>query len=200
MFSAEEKEYLKTIYKGRLCKEVAEMINQKFKTNHTAREVEGYKNRNHLRSGIDSTFKKGNIPNNKGKKWSGFLTEEQQEKARRTCYKKGNIPKQHRAVGSERINTAGYIEVKVAEPRTWRKKHNIVYEEAYGKIPKGMKVIFADGNKLNINLDNLLLVTDSELLQMNKNKLIKEDGDLTKSGLVLTKLMNKIYEKKRRSK
>ena len=29
---------------------------------------------------------------------------------------------------------------------------------------------------------------------MNRNNLIKEDKDLTKSGLVLTKLMNKMYE------
>jgi hypothetical protein len=176
------------------------MINQKFKTNHTAREVESYKNRNHLRSGIDSTFKKGRTPANKGKKWSEFLTEEQQEKARKTCFKKGNIPKQHRAVGSERINAAGYIEVKVAEPRTWRKKHRIIYEEAYGKVLKGKRIIFADGNKLNLELDNLLLVTDNELLRMNNNNLIKENGDLTKSGLALTKLMNKMYEKKRRNR
>ena len=200
MFSAEEKEYLKTIYKGRLCKEVAEMINQKFKTNHTAREVEGYKNRNHLRSGIDSTFKKGQTPANKGKKWSEFLTEEQQEKARKTCYQKGHIPKQHREVGEERITAEGKWQVKIAESNVWKSKHVIVYEEAYGKIPEGMNLIFADGNKLNINLDNLLLVTDSELLQMNKNKLIKEDGYLTKSGLALTKLMNKMYEKKRRNR
>jgi hypothetical protein len=117
-----------------------------------------------------------------------------------SAFKKGNIPKQHRAVGSERINAAGYIEVKVAEPRTWRKKHRIIYEEAYGKVLKGKRIIFADGNKLNLELDNLLLVTDNELLRMNNNNLIKENGDLTKSGLALTKLMNKMYEKKRRNR
>ena len=165
MLNEKEKEYLKEIYKGRLCKEVAKMINEKFNANHSAKEIEGFKNRHHLRSEIDSTFKNGNTPANKGKKWADYLTKEQQEKARRTCFKKGNVPKQHREVGSERITIDGYLEVKIAEPNKWALKHRLVYEEAYGKIPKGMNLIFADGNKLNLELDNLLLVTDNELLE-----------------------------------
>lgn len=194
MLNEKEKAYLKKIYKGRTCKEIAAMINAKFETNHTVTEIQGFKCRNHLKSSLDFTFKKGHVPANKGKKWDEYLTKEQQEKARRTCYKKGNMPKQHREVGSERITIDGYLEVKVAELNKWALKHRLVYEEAFGKIPKGMNLIFADGNKLNLELDNLLLVTDNELLRMNRNNLIKEDKNLTKSGLVLTKLMNKMYE------
>lgn len=194
MLNEKEKAYLKKIYKGRTCKEIVDMINSKFETNHTVTEIQGFKCRNHLKSSLDFTFKKGHVSANKGKKWDEYLTKEQQEKARRTCYKKGNIPKQHREVGEERITIDGYLEVKVAEPNKWALKHRLVYEEAFGKIPKGMNLIFADGNKLNLELDNLLLVTDNELLRMNNNNLIKEDKDLTKSGLALTKLMNKMYE------
>lgn len=194
MLNKEEKEYLFEIYEGRLCKEIANMINKKFGRNHTAKEIECYKSRYKLRSGIASTFRKGMVPHNKGKKWAEYLTAEQQEKAKQTCFKKGHRLKQYREVGSERITIDGYLEVKVAEPNKWALKHRLVYEEAYGKIPKGMNLIFADGNKLNLELDNLLLVTNNELLRMNRNNLIKEDKDLTKSGLVLTKLMNKMYE------
>lgn len=194
MFSKEEKEYLLKIYKGRTCKEVVTLINLKFETDHKWEEVQGFKSRNKLRSEIDSRFKKGIIPHNKEKKWDEYLTKEQQEKAKQTCFKKGHIPKHKKEIGAERITIDGYIEVKIAEPNKWALKHRLVYEETYGKIPKGMNLIFADGNKLNLELDNLLLVTDNELLRMNRNKLIKEDKELTKSGLALTKLMNKMYE------
>ena len=194
MLSLEEKEYLKKIYKGRYVKDVTNMINHKFNANHNPKEIERAKKNLGLRSGIDCTFKKGHVPANKGKKWNDYMAKEQQEKARKTCFKKGHRPKQHKEVGSERITIDGYLEVKVAEPNKWALKHRLVYEEAYGKIPKGMNLIFADGNKLNLELDNLLLVTDNELLRMNRNNLIKEDKDLTKSGLALTKLMNKMYE------
>lgn len=194
MLDDKEKSYLKKIYKGRKCIEITQMINAKFGTNHTVTEIEGFKCRHHLKSGLDCTFKKGQVPANKGKKWNDYMAKEQQARARKTCFKKGNIPKQHRQVGEERITVDGYLEIKIAEPNKWVLKHRLVYEEAYGKIPKGMNLIFADGNKLNLELDNLLLVTDNELLRMNRNNLIKEDKDLTKSGLALTKLMNKMYE------
>ena len=96
----------------------------------------------------------------------------------------GRIFTKRRLVGNQiyygrelipQITKDGYLEIKVAEPNKWALKHRIVYEDAYGKIPKGMNLIFADGNKLNLELDNLLLVTDNELLRMNRNNLIKED-------------------------
>lgn len=194
MLNDEEKAYLKKIYKGRFVKEITKMINEKFNENHNEGEIERTKQKLGLRSGVNCVFEKGHVPANKGKKWNEYMTEEQQEKARKTCFKKGNVPKQHREVGEERITIDGYLEIKVAEPNKWALKHRLVYEEAYGKIPKGMNLMFADGNKLNLELDNLLLVTDNELLKMNRNNLIKKDKDLTKSGLALTKLMNKMYE------
>ena len=45
-------------------------------------------------------------------------------------FAKGNVPPNHRPVGSERISKDGYIEVKVAEPNKWRLKQRVVYEEA----------------------------------------------------------------------
>lgn len=196
MLNDEEKEYLKMIYKGRKCEEIAQMINEKFGANHNAKEIESFKGRNRLRSDVDCTFKKGQVSYNKGKKWNEYLTKEKQEKIRETCFKNGNIPKNHKVVGKERV-IEGKVQIKIAEPNVWEYKHRVIYKQYYGEIPDGMNVIFADGNKFNFELDNLLLVTDKELLKMNQNHLIKEDKDLTKSGLALTKLMNKIYEKKK---
>ncbi len=34
-------------------------------------------------------------------------------------FEKGHISKNHKPIGSERINVAGYIEIKTAEPNKW---------------------------------------------------------------------------------
>jgi len=107
-------------------------------------------------------------------------------------FKSCNLP-----VGSER-ESKGYIVVKVAEPNVWIEKHRYIYKSMYGNIPTGHKVIFADGNKRNFDLDNLILVTDSEALIMNTNKLIYENAELTKTGALIAKVIdrtNKIKKK-----
>lgn len=61
----------------------------------------------------------------------------------------------------------------------------------------GYKVIFADRNKRNFDLDNLILVTDSEALIMNTNKLIYEDAELTKTGSLIAKVIDKTNKLKK---
>ncbi len=58
-------------------------------------------------------------------------------------------------------------------------------------------MIFGDGDKLNCNIDNLILVSRSELLIMNRNKLIKNDSVLTKVGVNIAKLLDTMNKKKR---
>jgi hypothetical protein len=115
-------------------------------------------------------------------------------KPNKTSFKKGDIPANHREVGSERINVYGYTEVKVAEPNKWKLKHRVIYEEHYGEIPKNHNVIFADGNKLNLDINNLVLVNKDQLLVLNKNELIKDNADLTKAGVNVANLMIKIRD------
>lgn len=93
-------------------------------------------------------------------------------------------------IGSER-ESKGYIMVKVAEPNKWIEKHRYIYESMYGNIPTGHKVIFADKNTRNFNPDNLILVSDSEALIMNTKKLIYEDSTLTKSGVLIVKIIDR---------
>lgn len=106
-------------------------------------------------------FKKGHVPDCKGKK----MPPEVYEKMRRTMFKKGNTPGNHRPIGSERVNVDGYVEVKVAEPRTWRLKHRVVWEEANGPIPAGCNVQFKNGNTQDVRLENLFLISRAEQLR-----------------------------------
>jgi len=60
-------------------------------------------------------------------------------------------------VGAETISRKGFILVKVAKPDVWRYKHHIIWEAANGPIPEGQKVCFADKDKRNFALKNLVL-------------------------------------------
>ena len=65
-------------------------------------------------------------------------------------------------IGSERWDD-GYWWVKVNDSRNgkrknWKQKHRYIWEQYYGAIPKGHRVIFLDGNKNNFDINNLACV------------------------------------------
>ena len=186
----EEKEHLASIVKGKTYKEIAKLMKDKFNYDFTDQQIKGAMNRYSLTTGTMGHFKKGSTPWNKGT--TGI------SKANKTSFKKGTIPPQYRPVGSERINRDGYVEVKVADPRTWKLKQRYVYERYYGEIPKGHNIIFADGNRQNFDIDNLVAVSRSEMLILNNNKLIYEDKELTKTGVNIAKILSKASKLKSR--
>ena len=107
-------------------------------------------------------FTKGHVPVNRGKKMSA----ETYRKVARTFFRKGNIPVNHRSVGSERVNRDGYAEIKVAEPNKWKLKHRLLWEREHGQIPKGFNIQFRNGNRQDVRIENLYLISRSE--QMRK--------------------------------
>jgi hypothetical protein len=110
----------------------------------------------------------------------------------------GQIP----PIGSERIKADGYVEVRIRNPtgkpwKNWKCKHRIIWEAAHGKIPRGQVVLFADGNKLNFSLDNLLLVSRRELAVMNSCNLISGHGELTRAGKAVADIKLLIADRRR---
>lgn len=191
-FTNEQIEFIRKIAKGKDTKTITESVNNKFGLNLKISQIQSCKSNHDIKSGIDCRFKKGNIPANKGKK--GSMSPEQYKKCQATMFKKGNIPPNRREIGSERIDKNGYVEIKIQDGnlnKNWIKKHRYIYEQANGKIPKGHKVIFADGNNRNFDINNLILVTNAEELIMNKRKLIGKDPDFTKTGAIIAKVLNK---------
>lgn len=69
-----------------------------------------------------------------------------------------------------------------------------LYEQIYGKIPKGHVVTTKDDNQLNISLSNLKLTTRAEMAAKN-SKFGHLPGYLKDTIKVLNKLNKKIYEK-----
>ena len=189
------KQFILDNYKGRYNQELADLFNQKFNTNITSRTIKSYKENKKLNSGLTGKFRKGQTPHNKGKK----MPKEVYEKVKHTMFAKGNVPPNHRPVGSERISKDGYIEVKVAEPNKWRLKQRVVYEEAKGKIPEGCPIIFLDGNKRNFDIDNLRCITRSELLYLNCNGL-NNSNEITETGILMARLDRAKNKKKQELK
>lgn len=192
-YSEEKVKFLKDNVKGISLIELTNRFNEEFNSNLSTDEISRMKRNLKLTSGIDTRFKKGETSWNKGKK----MKAETYEKCKKTMFQKGNKTYNTRTVGTERIDVDGYTYIKIAEPNKWKLKHRVIWEEKYGTIPKGYNLIFLDGNKQNLDLDNLILVSNSELFILNKKRLIKEDKELTKSGVAVAKVIDKVNKRKK---
>ena len=192
-WSDKEKEYLKEITPGHHYAEIVELMNKKFDREGRFELVKNAIGRYKLNTGFNGRFKKGNVPANKGQK--GVCA----KGAEKGWFKKGQVSINHKPVGSERTDLDGYTLIKVAEPNKWQLKHRVIYEKAYGPIPPNMAVIFLDRNKRNFNINNLALVSREELAIINKNNFIKENAALSRAGVNVAKVKNKINKLKKES-
>lgn len=79
--------------------------------------------------------------------------------------------------------------------RCYRKHFNkglSVWEEEYGRIPKGYCLVYKDGNKNNCNLDNLMLIEKKDMLLMVGTGIKLNGGEETiKTGIILAQLLRK---------
>jgi hypothetical protein len=183
-YTPEEIRFVKKNIRGRSYAEMTKLFNERFRLRLTPKQMETLLYKHGLRNGTGS-FRPGHVPANKGKTHPG---------------RQGN----YKPVGSERIG-GGYIAVKVSAgknrgSKNWKHKHAAIWEVAHGKIPRGHVVIFADGNKSNFALDNLLPVSRSELAVMNHRGLISNNGELTRTGKLVADVKLLIAERKREAK
>jgi hypothetical protein len=194
-YSEENIKFLIENVKGISHKELTKRFNERFSTNLSESALANMKRKLNLTNDLNTKFKKGQTSWNKGRK----MSPEQYEKCKKTMFQKGNLSNA-RPTGDERIDIDGYTYIKVKQPNKWVLKHRWLYEKEKGEIPKGYNLIFADGNKQNLNLDNLILVSNSELFIMNQKGLYKQDKELTKSGAIVAKVLDKVNKRKRDTK
>lgn len=194
LFKKEHKNFIKVNVKGISNKKLTDMLNQKFNTTFTVDQVKRWKNNHGLSSGLKGS--EGVAPPNKGTKGLYNVG------GNKTSFKKGNVPANYKPVGTERVDRDGYVLIKVSDKgewhERWRHKHKVIWEQANGPIPEGHVIIFLDRNKQNITLENLQLITQSQLARMNYNHLFYKDPELTKTGTVIADIFNKIGERKKR--
>lgn len=104
------------------------------------------------------------------------------------CKKHFSIP-----MHSEHVDSQGYTLVKVSDrkngkSKNWKLKHLLIWEEAYGEIPKGYSVMFLDGDKTNFNLDNLVCVSNGIIVTLNKKNWRNDNAEVTRAGVLWCKL------------
>ena len=208
-WTKEHDEYLKMYFPGNDTRKICRILHRSIaavygraqklglhKTEEAKRRYGGYLTG---QEGYSHRFPKGHIPANKGKR----MPREQYEKCRGTMFKKGQIPKNHKPVGTISIRTnstkkESYLHIKIAEPNKWELLHRYVWIREHGPIPRGMNVAFKDGNAGNCTLDNLELITRAETMRRNTihNRYPQE---LKEAIYTLGRLKRKIREHEERN-
>lgn len=198
IFSNEQEQFIRDHYQGIDNQELTDLLNEQFNTQFTRAQVKTWKNRNKLDSGLKGYFEPGHVPINKGTKGMFNVG------GNSGSFKKGDQPKNYKPIGTERIDRDGYVLVKVRDEgiwnERWRHKHRIVWEKANGPIPDGHVLIFRDQDKSNVCIDNLMLVTKRQHLQLNRNGWRFDDPELQKIGITLADMKIKMGDLERNAK
>lgn len=183
--------------RGIKSQELAERFNKQFGTNVKASQMAAYRKNHKIPSGYDARFVKGQESYNKGKK----MTPEQYERSKGTMFKKGEMPHNHKPIGSESLRWQSrekknrIIWVKVAEPKTWKEKHVLTWEEHNGPVPEDHVIIFLDGNTLNTDISNLACISKRVNLIINKHELRFKNKELTETGILVGKIISSIEKR-----
>ncbi len=188
LYTEEQVQFLRDNYQGRSVAELTALFNERFVAAMTVLQIKAFVSNRGITSGRTGRFGKGSKPWNLGVK--GCMG------ANPTSFKKGSVPPNRKPLGAERIcSKDGFVLVKIAEtnpytgfPTRYKHKHVHVWEQNHGPVPKGHVVSFRDGDKLNCEPGNLMLLTRKELLCLNLHNYRETPDELKPSVLALAKL------------
>lgn len=140
----------------------------------------------------EGRFKKGQIPPNKGKK----MSPETYKKVSATFFKPGHLPKNTRPCDgyiTKRSDGYWYIRTRIG---IWRQWHRVLWADHYGNIPRNGIIRFIDGNRDNVTIENLELITMQK--NMLNNSIHKLPEDLKLTVITLKTLNRKIKKHEKR--
>lgn len=125
-------------------------------------------------------FPKGHAPANKGVRSPGVAPGRMRETQFRKGERSGQAARHYMPLGSTRL-IDGYLYRKIDEipnvpySRNWRLEHYLIWEKENGSMPAGHALVFKDGNRTHIALDNLELITRADLARRNSIHHLPED-------------------------
>lgn len=199
-FPPDFRTWLAEVVQGRSYEELARMASERYGEQFTATQMHGILTRYDLRNGRDCRFQPGHESNQKGKP----LNDRQRAALAKTQFQAGNLPHNYLPIGSVVKNRDGYLLKKVSDEGAlwdrWKFLHRLVWVEANGPIPPGGVITFLDGNKENLALDNLALISQAESSRLMALHLRSEDPEITRNGVQIVKLMSAIDEKQKERK
>lgn len=194
-----ETEQMQKLYPNTSTAEIANLLNRTEKQVYAKAKCMGIKKskeylaspaagqlQHRLDAGMSTRFVKGGTSWNKGQ--SGLPVN---ERSIATQFKKGITPHNSVPVGTE-VVIDGYLKIKVGEPKQWKFVHRKNWEESNGSIPKGMALIFKDGNRMNCAIENLELLTRKEL--MSRNTIARFPPELRSTIKLMAKVKRKIED------
>ncbi|WP_295353060.1 HNH endonuclease signature motif containing protein [uncultured Succinivibrio sp.] len=196
-YSPDMIEFLKRECVGRSNSELARMFTEHFGIEKTAHQISSVKKRYNLKSGLDGRFKSGHAPTNKGRKVSAQTYEKM--KNSNTWYSKGNQPYNTlplNTVKKDQLNGYWYHKYNMhgkTKRGRWILLHHEIWIKAHGPIPQGYVVIFLDGNKDNLALDNLAMIKRSTNARLNQMHLRFNDRDTTRTAITHAQLKEAIF-------
>ena len=198
-YTPEEIRFLREICGKRSIAERARLFNERFSPQVTARQIinacsvrEMHKKTVRMFTTEEKRFVEANIPGRSMAKVTvmfnaNFNPPVSYWRIKNLCKENGWTSGSNTPIGTEKVGREGRTKTKIA-PGKWRAKSILVWEEANGKIPEGHFVIFADGNRQNHALENLMIVSAAEFVFMNRNKLRSADPDITRLGHTMAKM------------
>lgn len=183
IYSPEQIDWLRDNYPRLPLQELTQDFNAVFNQRLTAGTLHSACKRFGIKCGRNGKFKKGSTPWNAGTK--GLVAPNSGN------FPKGNRPKNWVPIGSERI-ADGYRHRKMTDTGVvrvdWVPVHRIIWEQANGPLPVDQAVIFIDGDKTNIVLDNLQDVSRGELAVLNRQGFSNLPLELRRTFIATVKL------------
>lgn len=175
-YTREQKEYLRDICGDKSLREVHKMFLEKFGVSVTERSIRSVVNRNGWkfgRQGYADTFRNGRTAWNKGLNGLDLSRGKGQ-------FKKGELSPKYKAIGSQTIRK-GVVWIKVGDPDVWIPKHLHVWRKIYGPIPEGHVIRFKDGNKMNVEKENLFMTPHRVCVSVARRNIESEHPELNVS-------------------
>lgn len=174
-WSASEIALLRELYPHTPTRELSERLGRPFQaTRQKARQLELRKSDTYYDAGLAGRF----------------------QSRRKTL--RGRNPNPPLLVGTEVLRN-GFLVRKIsdvgARSTHWTYVHRAVWEEANGPVPRGYCVIFLDGDKNNMCLENLALVTNAQRNRIASEIYQAYPKELRQAVRALSKLKQKIAEK-----
>jgi hypothetical protein len=117
-------------------------------------------------------YPKGHVPANKGLRRPGWSAGRMKKTQFKPGCRSGQAAAHHMPIGSTRL-VEGYVYRKVSDvpnvPYTvnWKAEHHLLWTAAHGPIPEGHVLRFKNGDRLDVRLDNLELITRRGLMARN---------------------------------
>lgn len=170
-FTVEMCDFLREYIPGRLRDEVNDEFERHFGWRLSKTQYSNIKLRLGVRAGVfGGRFEKGQVPKNKGKKWSDYMSEESQQRVLNAgnLFKKGQVPhNRYHELLDERTDKDGssYVYVRprnaTCSARMWVSKAQFVWMQTHGReFPERHRCIHANHDNTDYSPDNLVAVPE----------------------------------------